>query len=168
MVICCNKLKVKYENIISKIDEQINNELDTIRKEISQYLVKPEYLNFEYTDEASKSSSFTKYAKKYFNKKVLQSAHVGYDVVLNLYDRYYKIHAFEALYRQLFNQAIDLKFKGFPESDIIDHYYDEFISSGYYVDSDDDLYKFCKEENKKRAEMAKKQEEIRKRKEFEM
>ena len=85
-----------------------------------------------------------------------------------IYDRYYKIHAFEALYRQLFNQAIDLKFKGFPESDIIDHYYDEFISSGYYVDSDDDLYKFCKEENKKRAEMAKKQEEIRKRKEFEM
>ena len=85
-----------------------------------------------------------------------------------IYDRYYKIHAFEALYRQLFNQAIDLKFKGFPESDIIDHYYDEFISSGYYVDSDDDVYKFCKEENKKRAEMAKKQEEIRKRKEFEM
>ena len=85
-----------------------------------------------------------------------------------IYDRYYKIHAFEALYRQLFNQAIDLKFKGFPESDIIDHYYDEFISSGYYVNSDDDLYKFCKEENKKRAEMAKKQEEIRKRKEFEM
>ena len=85
-----------------------------------------------------------------------------------IYDRYYKIHAFEVLYRQLFNQAIDLKFKGFPESDIIDHYYDEFISSGYYVDSDDDLYKFCKEENKKRAEMAKKQEEIRKRKEFEM
>lgn len=85
-----------------------------------------------------------------------------------IYDRYYKIHAFEALYHNLFHQAKDLKFKGFPESDIIDHYYDEFISSGYYVDSDDDLRKFCKEENKKRAEMAIRQEEIKKRKEYEM
>ena len=85
-----------------------------------------------------------------------------------IYDRHYKIHAFESLFRQLLNQSKDLKFKGFPECNIIDHYYDEFISSGYYVDRDDDLRKFCKEENKKRAEMATKQEEIKKRKEFEM
>lgn len=75
-----------------------------------------------------------------------------------IYDRYYKIHAFEALFHQLLNQSKDLTFKGFPESDIIDHYYDEFISTGYYVDSDDDLYKFCKEENKKRAEYMKKRQ----------
>lgn len=75
-----------------------------------------------------------------------------------IYDRYYKIHAFEALFHQLLHQSKDLDFKGFPESDIIDHYYDEFISTGYYVDSDDDLYKFCKEENKKRAEYMKKRQ----------
>ena len=77
-----------------------------------------------------------------------------------IYDRYYKIHAYENLYSQLLHQAKELEFKGFPESEIIDHYYDEFLSTGYYIDSDDDLYKFCKEENKKRAKIAKQQIEM--------
>ena len=69
---------------------QINNDLESYRKQLTQYLLKPEYLGFQYTDEAAKSGIFIKYAKKYFNKKVLQSAHVSIDLMVNVYEQYYK------------------------------------------------------------------------------
>ena len=81
-----------YNDFITLHDKtlQINKDFESYRKQLTQYLLKPEYLSFQYTDEAARSGMFNKYAKKYFNKKVLQSAHVSIDLMVNIYHEYYK------------------------------------------------------------------------------
>ena len=81
-----------YNDFVTLHDKtlQITKDLESYRKQLTQYLIKPEYLGFQYTDESAKSGMFTKYAKKFFNKKVLQSAHVSIDFVVNVYEEYYK------------------------------------------------------------------------------
>ena len=68
----------------------ILDEIDLLQKELNKYLLKTEYLNYQYTDEASKSLSFRRYSKKYFNKKEINLAHVSLDNLLTLYERYYR------------------------------------------------------------------------------
>ena len=66
------------------------DELEILRRELNQYVLKPEYLTFEYTDEVGKSPIFNLTSRKYFNKKAIAQAHLTIEHICDLYERYYK------------------------------------------------------------------------------
>ena len=64
------------------------DELEILKKELSQYVLKPEYLTFEYSDEAAKSPIFNLYSRKYFNRKTISQSHLTIEHITDLYERY--------------------------------------------------------------------------------
>ncbi len=81
-----------YEKLMDIQNEVLYHidELELLKKELSQYILKPEYLTFEYSDEAAKSPIFNLYARRYFNRKAITQAHLTVDHITDLYERFYK------------------------------------------------------------------------------
>lgn len=64
-----------------------------------------------------------------------------------IYNRHYMILGYEAIATELLTNTRNYEFKGFPEQNILEHYYDEFISTSYCADSGEDITLSCKETN---------------------
>ncbi len=66
-----------------------------------------------------------------------------------VYEEYYKIHAYEDLYDYLCYDAINLDYKGFPKKNILQDFYNQFMKSNYELNFEDltDFFKFQIEEN---------------------
>ena len=81
-----------YEKLMDIQNEVLYHldELEILKKELSQYVLKPEYLTFEYSDEAAKSPIFNLYSRKYFNRKTISQSHLTIEHITDLYERYYK------------------------------------------------------------------------------